>query len=687
MNFPLLLRKGRAAAGLLLCLAGVFPGAAAQAFYVKKATRAETRAASLAAIEARFGEQGYTKSPWLALGPFDNARNEGYRRVFPPELKVDLTATYAGLGGQSIRWQPLPEDLGDAVNFIHYAQGRLVTAYAVRTIVAERDLPATLLIGSDPNLMLWLNGERILDDPGPHPLTPDSIRLEVQLNKGTNTLLAKMAYQGGGFGFSCKITARSRAELARKQELLDALEERLERDFPEGESAYYRIENISGPEGVVLEVGGMAFRSDGKLFLCTRRGEVWLTDLTPRGWKLFASGLHEPLGLLVEKDNQIVVAQRPELTRITDTDGDGAADEFATVADQFGVSGNFHEYHYGPVRDRGGNLIGTLNVAWNGFAGISPVPFRGWAYKVTPAGQFAPIALGMRSPSGLGISPDGDVFVIDSQGDWWGASPLLHLKEGAFYGHPASLVWAPGYKGPPNPHQISPAQLAPLKTPVAAWFVYGPLGQSPEEPVWDTTGGKFGPFGGQMFVGDQSRSIVMRVALEKVGGEWQGAIFPFRAGFASGIVRSVFAPDGSLLLGQTDRGWGAVGGKSFALQRLVWTGRVPMEILTMRLQPEGFELTFTQPVDPATASLPGAYSLSHFHYLYHPVYGSPKQDVTPVKVKEVRLSADRRTVTLVLPELAKEKIYELHLLGLTAADGTPLLHPDAYYSLQRLPAR
>ena len=61
----------------------------------------------------------------------------------------------------------------------------------------------------------------------------------------------------------------------------------------------------------------------------------------------------------------------------------------------------------------------------------------------------------------------------------------------------------------------------------------------------------------------------MRVALEKVAGQWQGAVFPFRAGFQSGNNRLAFAPDGSLWVGQTDRGWGATGGKEFGLQRLV----------------------------------------------------------------------------------------------------------------------
>ena len=38
-------------------------------------------------------------------------------------------------------------------------------------------------------------------------------------------------------------------------------------------------------------------------------------------------------------------------------------------------------------------------------------------------------------------------------------------------------------------------------------------------------------------------------------------------------------------------GWGARGGKRFALDRLVWTGNTPFEVHEMRIQSDGFEPT------------------------------------------------------------------------------------------------
>src|ERR1700689_388664 len=101
----------------------------------------------------------------------------------------------------------------------------------------------------------------------------------------------------------------------------------------------------------------------------------------------------------------------------------------------------------------------------------------------------------------------------------------------------------------------------------------------------------------------------MPVFLEKGNGRSQGAVFPFRAGFGSGNVPVRFAPDGSLVSGGTNRGWGSRGNKAFALDRVVWTGKVPFEIHEIRAKPDGFELTFTHKVDPKTAGDVNSYQM------------------------------------------------------------------------------
>lgn len=454
------------------------------------------------------------------------------------------------------------------------------------------------------------------------------------------------------------------------------------------EAVHYRIEQLPLPEGVVLEVGGLDFAPDGTLYVATRRGEIWaLTGAAtsrPR-WRRFASGLHEALGVLAQGHGDLIVAQRPELTRVRDRDRDGRADSFESLTQAFGLSGNYHEYHFGPVRDHAGNLYATLNLAWVGH-GASPVPYRGWLYRLSPDGVFTPLASGFRSPAGIGLSPDGDLFVTDNQGDWWATSPLLHVEPGGFHGHPAGLRWEPGYTGPDDAFDLPPERFAERRRAPAAWFVYGPLGHSPSEPVWDTRAGGFGPFAGQMLIGDQTRSLIVRAALEKVGGRYQGALIPFRHGFASGILRMRFGRDGKLYVGGTDRGWGAVGGRPFALERLAYTGVAPFEIHVVRAAPDGFVVVFTQSIDPDSARAEGAVRVVHHRYHYWKTYGSEHVEVTPVAPVNVAVAPDARSLRITLPELPEGRVYTLGLPGVRARDGAPLLHDTAYYTLNVRPA-
>ena len=90
---------------------------------------------------------------------------------------------------------------------------------------------------------------------------------------------------------------------------------------------YYSIENIAIPKGLDAQVGGLDTMPDGRLVACFHRGEVYTYQPKTGEWKLFADGLQEPLGIRAISDREVVVMQRPELTRIIDENGDGVADE------------------------------------------------------------------------------------------------------------------------------------------------------------------------------------------------------------------------------------------------------------------------------------------------------------------------------------------------------------------------
>ncbi len=470
---------------------------------------------------------------------------------------------------------------------------------------------------------------------------------------------------------------------------------------PEKEDDFYKLISLPVPEDIVLEVGGMATLPDGSLAICTRRGEVWtvsnpyISGSERPTYKRFAYGLHEPLGLAY-KDNAIYVTQRSEVTRLRDNDGDGRADSYDKVY-AWPLSGNYHEYSYGPTFLPNGNMLVTLNVGWSNSLGhgVSLVPWRGWTLEITPDGKMTPFAAGMRSPAGYGMNAAGDFFYTENQGDWVGSGRISQVEKGDFLGNAESLRWT-GLPGSPltiKPQDVPNTgeplydvakRFPALKAP-AVWLPHGILGISTSGLVTDNTHGKFGPFAGQVFVGDQGQSILSRVDFEKVKDDYQGVVFPFREGFSSGVLRMVWGHDASLFVGMTSRGWSSTGKELFSLQRVVWTGRMPFEMKTIHAMPDGFEIEFTQPVDPERAADPASYKVTGFNYKYHATYGSPVINRGGCPIRGIVVSKDGLKARLVVDSLRLGYIHEITTPGVRSATGKILLHNVGYYTLNNLP--
>ena len=470
---------------------------------------------------------------------------------------------------------------------------------------------------------------------------------------------------------------------------------------PDTEDDFYKMISLPVPEDVILEVGGMATLPDGSLAICTRRGEVWIVSSpTISGsekpvFKRFAKGLHEPLGLAY-KDGDIYVTQRSELTRLRDSNGDGRADIYEKIY-SWPLSGNYHEYSYGPTFLPNGNMLVTLNVGWSNSLGhgVSLVPWRGWTLEITPDGEMTPYAAGMRSPAGYGMNAEGDFFYTENQGDWVGSGRISHVERGDFLGNAESLAWTdlPGSPLDLKPEEVpntgeplyDVAQRVPeLKVP-AVWLPHGILGISTSGFLNDNTEGKFGPFANQVFVGDQGQSKLMRVDFEKVNGVYQGVVFPFREGFSSGILRMVWGNDASMFVGMTSRGWSSTGKELFSLQRLVWTGRMPFEMQTVKAKPDGFEIEFTQPVNKELAENPASYKVTGFSYKYQAAYGSPVINNEDCEVIGVVVSEDGMKARLLVDNLRLGYIHEITAEGVENTYGKKLLHHVGYYTLNNLP--
>ena len=463
------------------------------------------------------------------------------------------------------------------------------------------------------------------------------------------------------------------------------------------EDDFYKIREIPIPADAYLEVGGLEMMPDGQLAVSSRRGNIYTiadaasADPSSAKFTLYARGLHEVLGLAM-RGGKLYATQRGEVTRLSDDDKDGRADLFETVADRWGINGDYHEYAFGSRFDKDGYMWVVLCLTGSGGA-ADDSPFRGWCMRVSEDGDCIATCSGIRSPGGIGMNARGDVFYTDNQGPWNGTCGLKHLRPGSFQGHPSgnkyySLTDEIGER-PKEPNSgsriMAETKNVPELEPTSIMFPYKKMGQSASGIACDMSDGKFGPFKEQLFVCDQTQSTVMRVFLEEVKGHYQGACFPFKSGFGSGNVAVMISDDGQMFVGGTNRGWGSTGRKPYALERLDWSGKVPFEVHEMRAKPDGFELTFTEPVDATTASDVNSYHLSTYTYIYQSSYGSPEVDHTAPTIKSATVAADSKSVRLIVDGLQVGHVHELNLDGVRSSSGTRVLHPVGYYTLNYIP--
>jgi hypothetical protein len=194
--------------------------------------------------------------------------------------------------------------------------------------------------------------------------------------------------------------------------------------------------------------------------------------------------------------------------------------------------------------------------------------------------------------------------------------------------------------------------------------------------------GSFGPFEDQLILAELTNGLVFRADLEKVRGEYQGAVMLLRQKVGSG-VRVEFAKDGTLFVGMTNRGWGGLA-PGHGIARVKWTGKTPFEIKHVHLLQDGFECELTEPLASDSKLTPANVELSLYHYDWWWEYGSPERPAGKLDVTKIDVSSDRRKITLKAPLIAGE-CARVVLKGLISASGQPLLHDEFNYTINQLP--
>ncbi|WP_020207623.1 family 16 glycoside hydrolase [Gilvimarinus chinensis] len=568
-------------------------------------------------------------------------------------------------------------------------------AYQVKTnLKLDKPLQTTLRLVSDDGSYLYLNGELAINHWGFHG--PDPMDATIDLEAGLHPLeiIYFQGTSGAALSLQWKNPATGKFELIPESMLVVTpndlrtvepvvtdpdIVKTVPGDMREVAGVHPSFDlHQARPEEFEPMVGGLDFLPDGRLVVSTwdPEGSVYIVsgwDAAPENIqvKRIARGLAEPLGLKVV-DGDIYVLQKQELTRLVDVNGDEIIDEYRLVANDWSVTGNFHEFAFG-LEYQDGYFYGALATAiLPGGASADPqAPDRGHAFKVNKStGEVTMIASGLRTPNGIGFGIDEQLFIADNQGDWIPSSKIIELTEGAWYGS-RSVDFA----GTENLTETLPV----------VWLPQDEIGNSPSEPAPLN----LGPYQNQMIHGEVTHGGIKRVFAERINGRLQGAVFRFTQGLEAGVNRLQWAPDGSLIVGGVGNpgNWAHAGGKWYGLQRLNYNGNTAFEMLSVSARSDGFEITFTEPVAAGQNITAEDFEVIQWRYEPTSEYGGPKLDKGPLKVEAFSLSQDRRRAQFKLAGLKENHLVYFRIKrGFVSESENELWTTEAWYTLNAIPA-
>ncbi len=449
------------------------------------------------------------------------------------------------------------------------------------------------------------------------------------------------------------------------------------------ESGPYAVDTITVPEknpfNSWIRCGGFDFFSDAsRAAICSVSGDVWIVSgiddkLEKLQWKRFATGLFQPLGLKIVND-KVYVTGRDQITRLHDLNGDGEADYYENFNNDVSITAHYHEFCLGLETDSKGNFYfnkgGNLDKA--------RIPHHGTLLKVSKDGsKLEVVAYGLRAPNGLGMGPNDEITTADNEGNWVPSSRVDLVKPGAFLGH----VHTAHAATPPKDYD----------KPIF-WLPHNyEFDNSSGGQVW-VTSDKWGAFQGDMLHTSYGASSLFKVMMEKVDGQVQGGAVKLPLKFNTGIMRGRFNPrDGQLYLCGLNV-WQSNGPKQGGFQRVRYTGKPVHMPAGLHVRKNGLLITFTNPLDPASAGDAQNYSVEQWNYKWTSNYGSPEFSVVEpdkkghdkVAVKSARLMPDKKTVFLEIADL--KPVMQMKVkFKINAADGTPI-NSEIHNTINRVPA-
>jgi hypothetical protein len=447
----------------------------------------------------------------------------------------------------------------------------------------------------------------------------------------------------------------------------------------------YVTDSITAPEDNPwkrrVRFGGMDFFSGGqRAALCTHDGDIWIVSgidekLENLTWSRFASGLYEPLGLVIVND-QVYVSSREGITRFVDLNQDGEADFYENFNNDVMSTRGFHEFVFDLQRDAAGNFYfakaNPVNGGGRGFGdekasrGNGVVcSHAGCLFKVSPDGKtFEVVARGFRAPNGIGVRADGQLTTGDNEGTWVPTSPINWVDGKAFHG----VI-----------NTKTPKEAVDQYVPPIMWLSHSDFCNSNGGQIW-VTSDKWGPFKDELLYESYGKSSLFLVMRQDLGnGRQQAAAVRFPLKFTSSVMRARFHPyDGQLYVCGLSE-WQSNAARITGFDRVRYTGKPVYSVNGIKVVPGGVQLSFTQPLDKASAEDVQNWSGKRWNYIRSENYGSPevwlsnpeKKGRESLNIIAAKLGADGKTVTLTIEDLRPVNQQSLKW-DIKAADGTTI---------------
>jgi cytochrome c2 len=414
-----------------------------------------------------------------------------------------------------------------------------------------------------------------------------------------------------------------------------------------------------------VRLADLAFLNDqGDAVAVAFDGDVWHVsgmkgDLEKLTWKRFASGLHEPMSIVVRKsgaESEIFVYDRDGIWKLRDTNGDGEADAYEMFCNLFSQTAETREFpnsmKLGPD--------GSLYISKGGQEGTTYGRHNGTVIRVAPDGKtIEVIGYGLRQPF-IGVHPKtGLVTASDQQGNYVPSTPIQIVEKNQFYGHVPTI--APKEKYP-----------APIAEPLV-WIPH-PVNPSGATQTW-LVGAKMGPINDELIHVGYNRPEIFRVLINERFSRPQATVMTFSREFDFGPLNAVVNPADGQLYVIGFQVWGTTAKKLSGISRIRYTGAPRVLLKECTPMDKGVLMRFTEALDPKLATDPSSYSAERWNYRRTAEYGSPhlKLDGTTgqewMTASSAYLSKDGKSVFVGIPDM-KGAVHQMRIgWGLQSKDG------------------